>query len=105
MLEPSQIESLINDYTDATAQITLGESKAKVDVNLESESLTVAVTLGYPAKGAFDKIQSDLKALLQQQTDLTDITVTVSSKITKHKVQQGVQGIKNIKNIIAVASG
>ncbi|NOQ94847.1 MAG: iron-sulfur cluster carrier protein ApbC [Methylophaga sp.] len=105
MLEPSQIEQIINDYTDSIAQMTLGESKAKVDVNLDGESLTVAVTLGYPAKGSFDTIQSDLKALLQQKTDLTNIAVTVSSKVTKHKVQQGVQGIKGIKNIIAVASG
>ncbi|MDC9725973.1 MAG: iron-sulfur cluster carrier protein ApbC [Gammaproteobacteria bacterium] len=105
MLEASQIKSLINDYTDSIAQMTLEESKAKVDVNLDGESLTVVVTLGYPAKGSFDKIQSDLQALLQKKADLTDVTVTVNSEITKHKVQQGVQGIKNIKNIIAVASG
>jgi len=105
MLNPSQIEQIINDYNDSVAQMTLADTKAKVDVNLDGDSLKVSVTLGYPVKAYSEKIQSDLVALLQQETELTDISVSVDSKITKHKVQQGVKGISNVKNIIAVASG
>jgi len=105
MLEASQIEQIINDYTDSVAQMTLAETKAKIDVKLDGDAVSIAVTLGYPAKAYFEQIQADLIALLKDKTGLSNITVTVAANITKHKVQQGVQAIKNIKNIIAVASG
>jgi len=105
MLNPAQIEQIISEYNDSAAQMTLGESKANISVTLNGESLKVAIALGYPAKAYFSAIQSDVVSLLQEKTKVTDISVTVDSKITKHKVQQGVKGIDNIKNIIAVASG
>lgn len=105
MLAVPQIEQIINQYNDAAAQMTLGESKSKINITLDAEKLTVAVTLGYPAEGFVSVMQSDLELLLQQESGLKDVSVTIDWKITKHKVQQGVQGIKNVKNIIAVASG
>lgn len=105
MLTVPQIEQIINDYHDAAAQMTLGESNSKFTINLDAEKLTVAVILGYPVNGFADDLQSELVLLLQQKTALNNVTVSIDWKITKHKVQQGVQGIKNIKNIIAVASG
>ncbi|RKZ83915.1 MAG: iron-sulfur cluster carrier protein ApbC [Gammaproteobacteria bacterium] len=105
MLNQSQIEQIINEFKDPSSQMTLGESKARVNIKLEGDKLNVALTLGYPAKGYVDSLQAELKALLAEQTGLTDISLTIDWKITKHKVQQGVQAINNIKNIIAVASG
>ena len=105
MLSPSQIKQIIQDYEDISAQMTLGESKARIKVNLENETLAVAVTLGYPAKGFAETLQIELTSLLQKETALTDVNVSVDWKIIKHKVQPGIQGIKNVKNIIAVASG
>jgi len=105
MLEPSQIKKIIHEYNDSIAQMTLGETKAKIDVNLDDESLAVAITLGYPAKGYLEQLQSEIVSLLQQKTELTNVSVTIDFKITKHKVQQGVKAIDNVKNIIAVASG
>jgi ATP-binding protein involved in chromosome partitioning len=40
-----------------------------------------------------------------KQAGANNIAVSVSSKIIKHKVQQGVPALENVKNIIAVASG
>lgn len=105
MLNQSQIEQIINEFNDSFTQTTLGESKTKINIKLEGDKLNVALTLGYPVKGYIDSLQAELKALLVEQTGLTDVSITIGSKITKHKVQQGVEGIKNIKNIIAVASG
>ncbi|MFW5425646.1 MAG: iron-sulfur cluster carrier protein ApbC [Methylophagaceae bacterium] len=105
MLSVSQIKQIIQDYNDAAAQMTLGESKAKINANFEGEALTVTVTLGYPAKGFVETLQTELTALLETEMAATDITVIVDWKIIKHKVQPGIQGIKNVKNIIAVASG
>lgn len=105
MINTPQIEQIIKEYNDTVAQMTLGESKAKITVNLAGETLAVKVTLGYPAAGFVDGLQSDIVSLLQQKTGLDEVSVTIDWKITKHKVQQGVQGIKKVKNIIAVASG
>ncbi|MBL1319762.1 MAG: iron-sulfur cluster carrier protein ApbC [Methylophaga sp.] len=105
MLSAPQIKQIVSDYNDSAAQMTLGESKSNIDINLNGENLAVTVTLGYAAKGFTDVLASDLVALLQQETVLTDVTVSIDWKITKHKVQPGIQGIKNVKNIIAVASG
>lgn len=105
MLNPSEIEQIINDYYDPSIQMTLGESKAKVDITLEDDVLNVGLILGFPAKGMVESLQAELQALLQQKTSLTDISITVDWKITKHKVQQGISGISGVKNIIAIASG
>ncbi|MDH5592693.1 MAG: Mrp/NBP35 family ATP-binding protein, partial [Gammaproteobacteria bacterium] len=85
--------------------MTLGETKAKIDINLDGDTLVVGLTLGYPAKGYVESLQSDLLSLLKDQTGLDNVSVNIDWNITKHKVQQGVSSIKNIKNIIAVASG
>ena len=105
MLNKSQIEQIINEFNDPSTQMTLGDSKVRINAKLEGGKLSVALTLGYPAKGYVDSLQTELKALLVEQTELTDIALTIDWKITKHKVQQGVQAVNNIKNIIAVASG
>ena len=105
MLNQSQIEQIINEFVDPSTLMTLGETKAKTKINLEENKLNIVLTLGYPVKAYVDSLQTELKALLVEQTGLTDISLTIDWNITKHKVQQGVQAIKNIKNIIAVASG
>ena len=105
MLNQSQIEQIINEFNDSSTRMTLGESKTGINIKLEGDKLNVALTLGYPAKGYVDSLQGELKALLVEQTGLTDILLTIDWKITKHKVQQGVHALNNIKNIIAVASG
>lgn len=105
MLSAPQIKQIIQDYNDADAQMTLGESKAKIKVNLEGDKVIVAVTLGYPAKGFTKSLEAEIIALLQKEAALTDVNVTVDWKIIKHKVQPGIEGINNVKNIIAVASG
>ncbi|MFW5450666.1 MAG: iron-sulfur cluster carrier protein ApbC [Methylophagaceae bacterium] len=105
MLSPSQLEQILNEYHDPLSQMTLGESKTKIVIDLNNEKLTVNLTLGYPVKGHLPSLKTSISALLEQQTGLSDIVVNIDWQVTKHKVQQGVQGIKNVKNIIAIASG
>ena len=105
MLNSSQIEQIVNDYIDPSSQMTLGESKTKIKLNLEGDKLNLVLTLGYPAKSIIDGLQSALTAELKGKSGFNDVAVTIDWKVTKHKVQQGVSSIKGIKNIIAVASG
>jgi len=105
MLNSSQIEQIVKDYNDPATDMTLADSQSNIKVVVDAEKVTVAVTLGYPAKSTKDALQTALTDLVKQQTAASDVTVNVDWKIIKHKVQQGVKGINNIKNIIAVASG
>lgn len=105
MLNPSQIKQLVNDYQDPITSLTLADAKARVEVNLDEQKLNVVITLGYPVKTYLENMQSDLVNLLKEQVQVAEITVTVKTKIIKHKVQQGVPALEGIKNIIAVASG
>ncbi|MFT7413817.1 MAG: ATP-binding protein involved in chromosome partitioning [Methylophagaceae bacterium] len=105
MLNQAQIEQIINDYQDPSALMTFGDSKARVVVKIEGNSVNVAITLGYPVKGYISSLQTGLVAELKQQTESDDVTVVIDWKVTKHKVQQGIKGVASVKNIIAVASG
>ncbi|OUR70918.1 ATPase [Methylophaga sp. 41_12_T18] len=105
MLNPSEIQKIINDYQDPSTLMTFAQTKAKIKVDVNEQALNVSVTLGYPTKAYADVLQAELVGLLQQQTGLSAVTVSIATKIIKHKVQQGVPALENVKNIIAVASG
>ncbi|NQY51357.1 MAG: iron-sulfur cluster carrier protein ApbC [Piscirickettsiaceae bacterium] len=104
MLNLFQIEQLIHNYQDPVTLMTLGEVKAKLDIDLDKQILNIVITLGYPAKSYLHDMQSDLVNILRGQLRV-EVIVEVKSKIIKHRVQQGVAALKDIKNIIAVASG
>ncbi len=106
MLNASQmIEQIISDYYDASFDMTLGESKIDVVVELKNNALNIQLTLGFPANYMMKSLQTALTALLEQKTQFTEITVAIDWLVTKHKVQPGIKSIAGIKNIIAVASG
>ncbi|MCL4131934.1 UNVERIFIED_CONTAM: hypothetical protein GTU68_023557 [Idotea baltica] len=105
MLDLDHIKKLIHAYQDPLSLITLGDSHAKVNAQVDGEALTVNLTLAYPVQGHKAQLIADLTALLQQQAEATTVTITIDWQVTKHKVQQGIKGLPGVKNIIAVASG
>lgn len=105
MLDLEQIKPLIKAYQDPLSLISLGDSHTKIETQVDGESLTVNLTLRYPAQGHQAQLISELTALLQQKAQADTVAVTVAWQVTKHKVQQGVQALDGVKNIIAVASG
>ena len=105
MLNASQVELIINDYQDPSTLIKLGETKPDIKTDISESTIKVAVTLGYPNKGYVAQLQTELTDLIKQQATDADVSVTVDTKIVKHKVQQGVPALEGVKNIIAIASG
>lgn len=105
MLNAEQVKQIINEHIDSVAALSLGESRAGLDVNIDGDKLQVFVVLGYPADGHKQALEQELVTLIQKQTAASDVSVTVKSEVIKHKVQQGVKSLENVKNIIAVASG
>jgi ATP-binding protein involved in chromosome partitioning len=107
MAEVSQslVESTIKEYIDPYLETDLVSAKAVKKIAVDGDQVTVAVTLGYPAKGYHDDLVRKLKGRIEALNGVATATIEVSSKIVAHKVQKGVKPIEQIKNIIAVASG
>lgn len=105
MLDKSQLEQLINEFQDPSTQLTLGETRAKISSEINDSTISVAITLGYPCKGYQQQLETALTDLIKVQVPDAEVTVSIDTKVIKHKVQQGVNSKSNVKNIIAVASG
>ncbi len=104
MLDKSQVQEIINDFVDPATEIKLGDTKPGIKVEQEGDKQDIKVTLGYPVKGYAAELQQQLTDKLKA-AGADNASVTVDSKVIKHKVQQGVPALENVKNIIAVASG
>lgn len=104
MLDKSQVQEVVNNFVDPSTEMKLGDTKPGIKLEQDGSKQIVNIVLGYPVKGYADELQ---KALADQLTKAgaDDVVVNVSSKVIKHKVQQGVPALENVKNIIAVASG
>jgi ATP-binding protein involved in chromosome partitioning len=104
MLDQAQVQEVINGFVDPQTEITLGDTRPAIKVKEDGDALQVDISLGYPVKAYAETLKSQLKeALKQAGADKAEINL--STKVIKHKVQQGVPALENVKNIIAVASG
>ena len=105
MLTSEQIKKVINEYLDPVSGMSLGASNSTSKITSDDNSLQIELMLGYPAQGHQASMKANLEETLKEQAGIQNVTVSITSNIIKHKVQQGVKGLKNVKNIIAIASG
>jgi ATP-binding protein involved in chromosome partitioning len=101
----TQVEEALKGYIDPHLEKDLVSVKAVKKIDVDGSKVSVAVTLGYPAKGFKDQLESDLKAKVEAIDGVDSADVTVDWKIDSHQVQKNLNAIKGVKNIIAVASG
>jgi len=100
-----QIENAIKQYIDPWLEKDLISAKCVKSIAVEGDKVNVQVSLGFPAKGYFDQLQSKLNEIISAVDGVSQAQVSVASKIEPHTTQKGVKPIKGVKNIIAVASG
>jgi len=101
----TQIEEALKGYIDPHLEKDLVSTKGVKKIDIEGGKVTVAVTLGYPAKGFKEKLESELKQRIEAVDGVDSATVNVDWKIAAHVVQKSLKSIEGVKNIIAVASG
>jgi ATP-binding protein involved in chromosome partitioning len=99
------IKAAIKGYVEPHLEKDLVTAKAVKSVEIEGGKVSVAIELGFPAKGCHEAIAEQVKQQLAAVEGVTETQVVVSSKIVAHSVQKALKPIDNIKNIIAVASG
>ncbi|KPJ93982.1 MAG: ATPase [Gammaproteobacteria bacterium SG8_11] len=100
-----QIESAIKQYIDPWLEKDLVSTKSVKNISVEGDKVSVQVSLGFPAKGYIDQLQTKLTEIVSAVDGVSDAQVAVTSKVEPHTTQKGVKPIKGVKNIIAIASG
>ena len=100
-----QIESAIKQYIDPYLEkdlVTAGDVK---DTTIEGDTVKVKIVLGFPAYGYVDKLNEELKQLIEAVDGVSSAEIDTSWEIASHSVQGGMNPLEGIKNVIAVASG
>ncbi len=104
-IDKAQIEGALAELIDQNMETDLVSSGVVKDIAIENDKVSVSVVLGYPAAGYFDTLKQAIKDRVSALDGVSDLSVSVSSKIKSHAVQQNLKPQQGIKNIIAVASG
>lgn len=104
-LSRAQVEAALQEYIDPYLERDLVAAKAVKDIQIDGGKVAAKVVLGFPAKGYAEQLRSALAERIAKVEGVTDVEVTVESRIASHAVQKGVETFKSVKNIVAVASG
>ncbi|HEC85445.1 MAG: iron-sulfur cluster carrier protein ApbC [Candidatus Parabeggiatoa sp. nov. 2] len=104
-LSQQQVETALKEYIDPYLQKDLVSAKTVKNINIEGNTVTVDLTVGYPTKGYNDTLSAQLKTKIGALDNVDTVNINITNKIIAHATQKGVDPIKGVKNIIAVASG
>jgi ATP-binding protein involved in chromosome partitioning len=63
------------------------------------------VELGYPAKSRHAELRAALVAGARSVPGVSNVSVSITTRVIAHAVQRGVQLLPGVKNVVAVASG
>ncbi|MDE2272130.1 MAG: iron-sulfur cluster carrier protein ApbC [Xanthomonadaceae bacterium] len=101
----ARVRELLAGVVDPHNSASLGEGSTIRAVGVDGDKVAVEIALGYPARGWRDGFAVRIKALLEADPEIAQATVSVTSRIATHAVQDKLTPLPGVKNIIAVASG
>ncbi|MBC7780041.1 MAG: P-loop NTPase, partial [Proteobacteria bacterium] len=100
-----QVRSALAELADPVSGKDYVAAKSVKSVRIAGADVTVEIALGYPGKGVWPVIRTQVGERLQRLDGVGKVDVNVSNRIVAHAAQRGVKLIPGVKNIIAVASG
>ncbi|MEW8036482.1 MAG: iron-sulfur cluster carrier protein ApbC [Candidatus Thiodiazotropha sp.] len=104
-LTQDSVNEAIKGYLEPHLEKDLVTAKAIKSIAIEGGKVSVAVELGFPAKGCMGDISAAIQEKVGALPGVESVEVDISAKVVAHSVQKSLKPIDNIKNIIAVASG
>jgi ATP-binding protein involved in chromosome partitioning len=104
-LTKEQVEEAIKGYIEPHLEADLVSTKSVKDIGIDGDKVTVAIELGFPAKGVHDEIVAAVRGAVEALDGASSCEVKIDTKVVAHSVQKSLKPIDNVKNIIAVASG
>jgi len=101
----SELRQLVASYVDPYLGLSLDAAGAVAAVKVAQGEATVAIELGFPARGYASELAVQLENRVRVLPWLKRVHVNVSWRVTSHSVQNNLKPVQGIRNIIAVASG
>jgi len=99
------VEQALRGVIDPNTGRDFVASKSVRRIQVDGDSITVDVQLGYPARSQHELLKRLAHDAVAALPGVAHVNVSVSQKTTSHAVQRGVKLIPGVKNIVAVASG
>jgi ATP-binding protein involved in chromosome partitioning len=104
-LSESSVREALAGIIDPHTGIDLAAGGAVRAVGVDGDRVAVEIALGYPAKSYRDRLAAQIKQKLEAEPGIAQATVSISTRVVAHKVQDKLTPLPGVKNIIAVASG
>ena len=105
MLDKSAVKNLLEEMQDPHTGKGLLAGGVLKDLSIAGGRVSVALCLGYPARGYVGELSDAVKTKLQTLAGVERVEVSIDWDILAHSVQKSLTPMENIKNVIAVASG
>ena len=102
---PELIHQALATVLDPNTGKDFVSTKQIKNLTVTQGRVSLHMEMGYPAKSQHAAISAALIAAGKTVTDVTDVDVTITTKVAAHAAQRGVALLPNVKNILAVASG
>lgn len=99
------VETALKEYIDPYLQKDLVSAKSIKNIQIDGNTVTISVNLGFPSLGYNDTLINQLKAKVEALEGVTSAQINVTNTIVAHAVQKGVSTLAGVNNIIAIASG
>ena len=90
-IDKAQVESALAEITDENMETDLVAAGSVKEIQVDGTRVSVVIWLGYPASGYFDTIKQTVEDSLKAMDGIDEVTVSVSSKIKSHAVQQNLK--------------
>jgi ATP-binding protein involved in chromosome partitioning len=101
----ADVEQALRGVIDPNTGRDFVASKSVRKINVDGDSVSVDVQLGYPARSQHELFKRLVHDAVAAVAGVARVSVSIAQKTTPHAVQRGVKLIPGVKNIVAVASG
>jgi ATP-binding protein involved in chromosome partitioning len=101
----ARVRRILAGIADPHTGTDLVAAGALRGVGVSGSDVSVDVQLGYPALSVQDALAATIRNALEADPTIAHASVSVTSRVHAHEVQQGLTPLPNVRNVIAIASG
>ena len=99
------VRAALAQIIDPHTQTDLVAEHAVRGVGVDGSNVAIDLQLSYPAKSWHATLISEVERVVAALPGVTQVTVSIATRINAHRVQKDLTPLPEVKNIIAVASG
>jgi ATP-binding protein involved in chromosome partitioning len=101
----SEVRAALSGLVDPHCGLDLVEAGCVRGVGVDGSRVAIEIVLGYPAAGWHATLEGLVRQAVAPLQGVTQVVVSVASRVQAHRVQKDLTPLPQVRNIIAVASG